>query len=87
MDSPVSNVTYTDQTPLAQTHTQMLPDGTGLGQIELAGDAGYYSTSPQFAYTAAASPSLRTTPNTPTSIPDITLTGKRNIVLCGRKLF
>ncbi|KRT81028.1 hypothetical protein AMK59_5473, partial [Oryctes borbonicus] len=74
MDTPVSNVTYTEQTPLTQTHSQILPDGTGMGQIELAADAGYYSTSPQFAYNAAPSPSLRTTPNTPTSIPDITLT-------------
>lgn len=76
MDTPVNNVGYTEQTPLSQTHTQILPEGaSGIGPIELAADAGYYSTSPQFAYTTAASPSLRTTPNTPTSIPDITLTG------------
>ncbi|KAF5280402.1 hypothetical protein FQR65_LT03211 [Abscondita terminalis] len=75
--SPVRNISYVDQPGtihLTQAQSQTLPDITGIGNAELSGDAGYYSTSPsQMVYTTAPA-SLHTTPNTPTSIPDIILT-------------
>lgn len=55
-----------DQNHLTQTHSQMTE------VPELGTDPGYYSTSPQLVFPAAS----HTTPNTPTSIPDIILTGK-----------
>lgn len=79
MDPPVTNISYIDQSSLNmvhQSHQQTLQDISGVGPIELSGDGGYYSTSPsQLAYQTAPS-SLHTTPNTPTAIPDIVLTGK-----------
>lgn len=56
--------------------TQM-PEVSGMNSAELSGDAGYYSTSPSQLVYPTAPTSLHTTPNTPTSIPDIILTGKR----------
>ncbi|XP_071053275.1 CREB-regulated transcription coactivator 1 isoform X4 [Onthophagus taurus] len=74
MDTPANTVSYVDQTHVSQSqHQQPFTDVTVSAPIELTNDAGYYSTSPQFVY-PATSPSLHTTPNTPTSIPDIILT-------------
>ncbi|EFA06486.2 CREB-regulated transcription coactivator 1-like Protein [Tribolium castaneum] len=73
LDPPVSSVSYVDQSPgqLTATHAQTVPEVSTVGSIELTSDPGYYSTSPsQLVYP----PSLHTTPNTPTSIPDIILT-------------
>lgn len=78
MDTPVNNVSYMDQQTniqLTQSHPQTLPEVTGVGTIELTSDGGYYSTSPSQLVYPTAPPSLHTTPNTPTSIPDIILTG------------
>uniref|UniRef100_A0A1Y1L5R4 Transducer of regulated CREB activity N-terminal domain-containing protein n=1 Tax=Photinus pyralis TaxID=7054 RepID=A0A1Y1L5R4_PHOPY len=75
--SPVSNMSYVDQPGtihLTQTQSQTLSDITGVGTAELSGDAGYYSTSPSQMVYPTAPASLHTTPNTPTSIPDIILT-------------
>ncbi|KAF2884678.1 hypothetical protein ILUMI_21475 [Ignelater luminosus] len=75
--SPVSNVTYVDQPGsmhLPQTQSQTLSDIPGATNAELSVDAGYYSTSPSQLVYPTAPPSLHTTPNTPTSIPDIILT-------------
>lgn len=49
-----------------------------VGTNELTIDQGYYSTSPsqQLQYCTAVN-SAQTTPNTPSSIPDIVLTGKQ----------
>lgn len=62
---------------MTQAHSPTMPEVSGVGTLEIGSDAGYYSTSPsqQLVY-PTASPSLQTTPNTPTSIPDIILTGK-----------
>ncbi|XP_063922090.1 CREB-regulated transcription coactivator 1-like isoform X1 [Zophobas morio] len=73
LDPPVSSVSYVEQPSgqLTQTHSQTAPEVSTVGSIELTSDPGYYSTSPsQLVYP----PSLHTTPNTPTSIPDIILT-------------
>ncbi|CAH1163601.1 unnamed protein product [Phaedon cochleariae] len=76
LDPPTS---YVDTTG-AQQMTQSIPsstisDGSCIGNIEMASDAGYYSTSPQqqLAF-PSTSPGLHTTPNTPTSLPEIILT-------------
>lgn len=45
-----------------------------MSNIELGNDAGYFSTSPSGVQYQTAPASLHTTPNTPTSIPDIILT-------------
>lgn len=60
---------------MTQSHPQTLNEVSGVGAIELATDAGYYSTSPSQLVYPTAPPSMHTTPNTPTSIPDIILTG------------
>ncbi|KAF5281770.1 hypothetical protein FQA39_LY17701 [Lamprigera yunnana] len=75
--SPVSNISYVDQTTaihLNQTQSQTMSDIPGVANTELSGDAGYYSTSPSQMVYPTAPTSLHTTPNTPTSIPDIILT-------------
>lgn len=82
MDPPVSNISYMDQPSsihLAQSHQQTLQDVSGVGPIEITGDGGYYSTSPSQLVYQTAPTSLHTTPNTPTSIPDIILTGKYSL--------
>lgn len=82
--SPVNNATYVDQPGsmhLQQTQSQTLSDIPGATNAELSVDAGYYSTSPSQLVYPTAPPSLHTTPNTPTSIPDIILTGKYTVVL------
>lgn len=61
---------------MTQNNRQNLTDVSGATNIELTSDGGYYSTSPSQLMYPTTSPSLHTTPNTPTSIPDITLTGK-----------
>lgn len=82
MDTPVSSMSsYVDQqqqqgSQMTQSHPQSMPEVTTLGNIEIAPDAGYYSTSPSQLVYPTPSPGLHTTPNTPTSIPDIILTGK-----------
>lgn len=82
MDPPVSSMSsYVDQSSpgggqMTQTHPQSMPEVTSLGNIEIAQDAGYYSTSPSQLVYPTPSPGLHTTPNTPTSIPDIILTGR-----------
>lgn len=72
MDTPVSSVSYMEpgNVQLTQSQSQILPEVS----TELAGDAGYYSTSPSQLVYQTNPPSLHTTPNTPTSIPDIVLT-------------
>lgn len=78
--SPVNNVSYMDRSTggmhIPPNQTQM-PEVSGMNSAELSGDAGYYSTSPSQLVYPTAPPSLHTTPNTPTSIPDIILTGER----------
>lgn len=77
--SPVNNVSYIDQPGslhLTQSQSHTLQDISSVTNAELSGDAGYYSTSPSQLVYPTAPPSLHTTPNTPTSIPDIILTGE-----------
>lgn len=76
MDSPV---TYNIDTPttvqLTQNRQQNLTDVTSMVNSSDLGNTGYYTTSPSPHYPLAQT-SQHTTPNTPTSIPDIILTGK-----------
>ncbi|XP_068892982.1 CREB-regulated transcription coactivator 1 isoform X5 [Tenebrio molitor] len=76
LDPPVSSVSYVEQPSgqLTQTNTHTVPEVSTVGSIELTSDPGYYSTSPSQLVYPTAPPSLHTTPNTPTSIPDIILT-------------
>lgn len=77
--SPVNNVSYVDQSGsihFSQTQSQTLQDISIVGNTETSGDGGYYSTSPSQLVYPTAPTSLHTTPNTPTSIPDIILTGE-----------
>lgn len=62
-------------TQMSQSHQQNLPEVSGVGSAEITTDGGYYSTSPSQLIYQTAPASLHTTPNTPTSIPDIILTG------------
>lgn len=70
MDQPTS-------TQMSQSHSQNLPEVSGVGGGEITTDGGYYSTSPSQIVYPTAPASLHTTPNTPTSIPDIILTGNK----------
>ncbi|XP_044745652.1 CREB-regulated transcription coactivator 2-like isoform X5 [Coccinella septempunctata] len=78
LDNPVNTVSYVEDHHVAgqmtQNNPQNLSDVSGATNIELTSDGGYYSTSPSQLMYPTTSPSLHTTPNTPTSIPDITLT-------------
>ncbi|XP_044737099.1 CREB-regulated transcription coactivator 1-like isoform X2 [Chrysoperla carnea] len=76
--NPVVTSNYNIETSNASnTHfTQANSDLTNIVTSEL-GDGGYFSTSPSLPYTNAPT-SLHTTPNTPTSIPDIILTDFSN---------
>lgn len=61
---------------MTQAHGQTMPEVSCVGNVELTVDGGYYSTSPsQLVYSGAPQNMHPTTPNTPTSIPDIILTG------------
>ncbi|KAH0814045.1 hypothetical protein GEV33_008745 [Tenebrio molitor] len=88
LDPPVSSVSYVEQPSgqLTQTNTHTVPEVSTVGSIELTSDPGYYSTSPSQLVYPTAPPSLHTTPNTPTSIPDIILTGTVQ-VKCEREHF
>lgn len=61
---------------MTQVHSQTLPEVSGVGNIDVTTDAGYYSTSPSQMMYPTGPPNMHTSPNTPTSIPDIILTGK-----------
>ncbi|KAL3288878.1 hypothetical protein HHI36_003324 [Cryptolaemus montrouzieri] len=79
LDPPVSNVSYVEEqqhmgNQISQNNPQNLSEVSSATNIELTSDGGYYSTSPSQLMYPTTSPSLHTTPNTPTSIPDITLT-------------
>ncbi|XP_045470995.1 CREB-regulated transcription coactivator 2 isoform X7 [Harmonia axyridis] len=78
LDNPVNAVSYVEEQHMGSQMTtnnpQALSDVSGATNIELTLDGGYYSTSPSQLMYPTTSPSLHTTPNTPTSIPDITLT-------------
>lgn len=81
MDSPISTMTYPEQQqpsssqmPNENHHTLQDNNQGTLSHLDIATDAGYYSTSPSQMIYGTTAPSLHTTPNTPTSIPDITLT-------------
>lgn len=78
MDPP-----YTIDTPttvqLTQTRQPNLGDVTNIITSSNLGDA-FYTTSPSSHFPLVPS-SQHTTPNTPTSIPDIILTGKKILVL------
>lgn len=64
-------------TQMTQSHPQTLPEVSCVGNVDLTVDGGYYSTSPSQLVYSSAPPNMHpTTPNTPTSIPDIILTGK-----------
>ncbi|XP_066156703.1 CREB-regulated transcription coactivator 1-like isoform X6 [Euwallacea fornicatus] len=69
-DPPISQMSYGDQSAASpqMSHAQNMP--------EVASDAGYYSTSPsQQLVFPSPSPGLQnTSPNTPTSLPEIILT-------------
>ncbi|CAG9830157.1 unnamed protein product [Diabrotica balteata] len=78
LDQP-NNISYVDQSTGAQQTTQPhspsnIPNASPNNNIEVSTDAGYYSTSPQQLVYPSPSPGLRTTPNTPTSLPEIILT-------------
>lgn len=78
---PPTSISYMDQPTtqlMSQSHPQSLPEVSCVGSLEMTTDGGYYSTSPSQLVYPTAPPSLHTTPNTPTSIPDIILTGKNN---------
>lgn len=76
MDSPANTMPYIDSPTsiqLTPTHPQSLTDVTCVSDMDLITDGGYCSTSPsQLVYPPS---SLQTTPNTPTTIPNIILTG------------
>lgn len=76
--NPVVTSNYNIETTNASNtqFTQANSDLTNIVTSEL-GDGGYFSTSPSLPYTNAPT-SLHTTPNTPTSIPDIILTDFSN---------
>ncbi|KAK9874051.1 hypothetical protein WA026_002409 [Henosepilachna vigintioctopunctata] len=79
LDNPVSNVTYVDDrqhmgNQITHNNPQNLSEVPGATNIELTSNGDYYSTSPSQLMYPTTSPNLHTTPNTPTSIPDITLT-------------
>ncbi|KAK9874053.1 hypothetical protein WA026_002409 [Henosepilachna vigintioctopunctata] len=81
LDNPVSNVTYVDDrqhmgNQITHNNPQNLSEVPGATNIELTSNGDYYSTSPSQLMYPTTSPNLHTTPNTPTSIPDITLTGE-----------
>lgn len=89
VDSPasasVTNVNYMDVPATSISHTtQTLPDvtsmvsGAGVDLNSGADNTTYYTTSPSSLVYQTAPPSLHTTPNTPTSIPDIILTDFSN---------
>lgn len=71
-DPPIGQMTYAEQSTTSpqMSHSQNMP--------EVSTDAGYYSTSPsQQLVFPSPSPGLQnTSPNTPTSLPEIILTGK-----------
>lgn len=72
-DPPIGQMSYGDQSANSpqMSHAQNIP--------EVSSDAGYYSTSPsQQLVFPSPSPGLQnTSPNTPTSLPEIILTGAR----------
>lgn len=85
MDSPsVTTIDYMDpptSVQLSQAHTQTLPDVSSL--VSCATDLNtdpirYYTTSPSSVGYPTVPTSLHTTPNTPTSIPDIIFTDCSN---------
>ncbi|KAH1006679.1 hypothetical protein HUJ05_007388 [Dendroctonus ponderosae] len=68
-DPPISQMSYADQaTSPRMSHAQNMP--------EVSSDAGYYSTSPsqQLVYPSPSPGLQNTSPNTPTSLPEIILT-------------
>ncbi|CAG9862051.1 unnamed protein product [Phyllotreta striolata] len=77
LDTP-NSMSYMDQSTGAQQAKQQhqttnIPNTSPINSLELSTDAGYYSTSPHVY--PSTSPGLRTTtPNTPTSLPEIILT-------------
>ncbi|CAH0550145.1 unnamed protein product [Brassicogethes aeneus] len=73
LDTPASSMSYGDPTD-SLMHSQMMPEGSSMGNIELTNDA--YNTSPSHMVYSNHSPNIHTpqTPNTPTSIPNIILT-------------
>lgn len=78
MDTPTS-VSYMDQpntAQMSQSHPQTLPEVSCVGNVDLTVNGDYYSTSPSQLVYSNAPPNMHpATPNTPTSIPDIILTG------------
>ncbi|CAH1126712.1 unnamed protein product [Ceutorhynchus assimilis] len=67
-DPPIGQMSYGDQTANNSQMSQNLPEGST--------DAGYYSTSPsqQLVYPSPSPGLQNTSPNTPTSLPEIILT-------------
>ncbi|XP_057664221.1 CREB-regulated transcription coactivator 1 isoform X2 [Diorhabda carinulata] len=78
MLDPPTSMSYVDQSTGAQHQPHSpsnIQNASPIGSIEMmTTDAGYYSTSPQQLVYPSPSPGLRTTPNTPTSLPEIVLT-------------
>ncbi|KAJ8925991.1 hypothetical protein NQ315_009846 [Exocentrus adspersus] len=78
VDNPPSTMSYVDQTTNAPQMTQShppptLPEVSSMGNIDIAPDAGYYSTSPSQLVYPSTSPGLHTAQNS-TGLPEITLT-------------
>lgn len=63
---------------MTQPRQQLLTDVTNIVSSSALGATAFYSTSPTPLVYPTAPPSLHTTPNTPTSIPDIILTDFSN---------
>lgn len=85
---PPSPIAYQDPTNSAppplmpQSHSAPpIPDMNSVGNVELGSDPGYFSASPsQLVYPSTSPRHHTTTPNTPTSLPEIIFTGENTFL-------